>query len=82
VAGRVGRAFALSRALSRWGVCGRRAAVFDVGWRGLLDDGFSFNLKKEVSSEAAKTNITVSVSENDGEPFPLVYVVICTPLSQ
>jgi hypothetical protein len=38
--------------------------------------------QNQVSSTPAKTGIAVTTSENKGEPFPFVCVVVCTPVAQ
>jgi hypothetical protein len=40
----------------------------------------SFYQKDPLSSEQAKTGISVSIGDNTGEAYPLVYVVVCTPI--
>jgi hypothetical protein len=51
-------------------------------YRGSTFTGLNSGNPTQLSSSSGKTGITVTVSENKGEPFPFVYVVVCTPVAQ
>jgi hypothetical protein len=50
-------------------------------WYGGSDDdaGAGMDSKESLSSDLAKTGISVSVGDSTGDPYPLIYVVVCTP---
>jgi hypothetical protein len=51
------------------------------GKAGYSDQYYPYKDSTQLSSMSAKTGITVTTSENKGDSFPFVYVVVCTPVA-